>query len=292
MRRAHHTGGNAGTRAALIGGADFSSNTGISFELGFPPKGTHAHSMVQVFLASGEGELEAFKAYARAYPDDCLLLVDTINTLESGIPNAIRVFEILRRNGHRPVGIRLDSGDLAYLAIQASIMLDKAGFEDTIIVLSNNIDEMVLLQIMRQINDEAPRYRVNPQKLINRLVYGVGTNLITSQGKSALDGVYKLTAVKNGEVWSPALKISDSAQKTTIPGNKQLWRIYDTRKLANADLITFDGENLSEMQEIILHHPSDSDVSRTMNKGEISSVEPLLVDIIKDGKNLLLFCFN
>jgi nicotinate phosphoribosyltransferase len=240
--------------------------------------------MVQVFLASGEGELEAFKAYARAYPDDCLLLVDTINTLESGIPNAIRVFEILRRNGHRPVGIRLDSGDLAYLAIQASIMLDKAGFEDTIIVLSNNIDEMVLLQIMRQINDEAPRYRVNPQKLINRLVYGVGTNLITSQGKSALDGVYKLTAVKNGEVWSPALKISDSAQKTTIPGNKQLWRIYDTRKLANADLITFDGENLSEMQEIILHHPSDSDVSRTMNKGEISSVEPLLVDIIKDGK--------
>lgn len=283
LRRAHHTGGNAGTRAALIGGADFSSNTGISFKLGFPPKGTHAHSMVQVFLASGEGELKAFKAYASAYPDDCLLLVDTINTLESGIPNAIRVFEMLRSEGHRPVGIRLDSGDLAYLAIQASAMLDKAGFEDTIIVLSNNIDEMVLLQIMRQINDEAPRYRVNPQKLINRLVYGVGTNLITSQGRSALDGVYKLTAVKNGEVWSPALKISDSAQKATIPGNKQLWRIYDTRNLANADLITFDNEIPSEMQEIILRHPFDSDVSRTMNKGEVSSIEPLLVDIIKDG---------
>jgi nicotinate phosphoribosyltransferase len=284
LRRAHHTGGNAGTRAALIGGADFSSNTGISFELGFPPKGTHAHSMIQVFLASGEGELEAFKAYARAYPDDCLLLVDTINTLESGVPNAIRVFEMLRRDGHRPVGIRLDSGDLAYLAIQASLMLDKAGFENTIIVLSNNIDEMVLLQIMRQINDEAPRYGVDPQKLINRLVYGVGTRLITSQGRSALDGVYKLTAVKNGEVWSPAIKISDSAKKATIPGNKQLWRIYDSRKLANADLITFSNENPSEMKEIILHHPFDSDVSRTMSKDEISSIEPLLVDIIKDGK--------
>jgi len=284
LRRAHHTGGNAGTRAALIGGADFSSNTGISFELGLPPKGTHAHSMVQVFLASGEGELEAFKAYARAYPDDCLLLVDTINTLESGVPNAIRVFEMLRRDGHRPLGIRLDSGDLAYLAIQASLMLDKAGFEDTIIVLSNNIDEIVLLQIMRQINDEAPRYQVNPQKLINRLVYGVGTKLITSQGRSALDGVYKLTAVKNGDVWSPALKISDSTQKTTIPGNKQLWRIYDNRKLANADLITFENENPSEIQEIILHHPFDSDISRTMRKNEIAFIEPLLVDIIKDGK--------
>jgi nicotinate phosphoribosyltransferase len=284
LRRAHHTGGNAGTRAALIGGADYSSNTGISFELGLPPKGTHAHSMVQVFLASGEGELEAFKAYARAYPDDCLLLVDTINTLESGVPNAIRVFEMLRRDGHRPAGIRLDSGDLAYLAIQASIMLDKAGFDDTMIVLSNNIDEMVLLQIMRQIHDEAPRYRVNPQKLINRLVYGVGTNLITSQGRSALDGVYKLTAVKNGEVWSPAIKITDSVQKATIPGNKQLWRIYDTRKLANADLITIDNEDPSEMQKIILHHPFDSDVSRTMSKVDISFIEPLLVDIIKDGK--------
>lgn len=284
LRRAHHTGANAGTRAALIGGADFSSNTGISCKLDFPPRGTHAHSMVQVFLAAGEGELAAFRAYARTYPDDCLLLVDTINTLESGIPNAIRVFEMLRREGHRPVGIRLDSGDLAYLAIQGAAMLDKAGFEDTIIVLSNNIDEMVLLQVLRQINDESPRYGINPQKIINRLVYGVGTNLITSQGRCALDGVYKLTAVKNDQDWFPSLKISDSVQKASIPGCKQLWRIYDSRNLSNADLLTLDYENPSVMQEILLHHPFDADANRTMNKSDISNVEPLLVEIVKEGK--------
>ena len=117
VRRAQGLGANAGTRAALIGGADFSSNVGVSHELGFAAKGTHAHSMVQTFMALGEGELGAFRAYATIYPDDCLLLVDTINTLESGVPNAIRVFEELRRKGHAPVGVRLDSGDLAYLSI-------------------------------------------------------------------------------------------------------------------------------------------------------------------------------
>ena len=110
LRRAQDRGGNAGTRAALIGGADFTSNTGISYALGYPPKGTHAHSMVQAFMALGEGELAAFRAYADVFPDDCLLLVDTINTLESGIPNAIRVFEELKKKGHKPLGIRLDSG--------------------------------------------------------------------------------------------------------------------------------------------------------------------------------------
>ncbi|HEX3019624.1 MAG TPA: nicotinate phosphoribosyltransferase [Chitinispirillaceae bacterium] len=284
LRRAHNTGANAGTRAALIGGADFSSNTGMSCKLGFAPKGTHAHSMVQVFMALGEGELGAFMAYAKAYPDDCLLLVDTINTLESGIPNAIKVFEMLRRKGHHPVGIRLDSGDLAYLAIQGSAMLDNAGFDDTVIVLSNNIDEMVLLQIVRQISDEAPHYGVDPQKVISRLIYGVGTNLITSQGRSALDGVYKLTAVKNDDTWVPALKISDSAQKATIPGNKQLWRIYDTRKLATADLISLHYENPVEWHQVFLQHPFESDLNRIVGKTDISSIEPLFTDIIKDGK--------
>src|SRR5574340_418662 len=112
MRRGQERGANAGTRAALIGGADFSSNVGVSHVLGYAPKGTHAHSMVQAFMALGEGELGAFRAYAEVYPDDCLLLVDTVNTLESGVPNAIRVFEELRRKGHSPAGIRLDSGDL------------------------------------------------------------------------------------------------------------------------------------------------------------------------------------
>jgi nicotinate phosphoribosyltransferase len=128
MRRGHERGVNAGARAALIGGADFTSNVGASAALNFPPKGTHAHSMVQLFMALGEGELGAFEAYADVYPDDCLLLVDTVDTLNSGLPNAIKVFEKLRQKGHKPVGIRLDSGDLAYLAVQAARMLDKAGF--------------------------------------------------------------------------------------------------------------------------------------------------------------------
>ncbi|MBN2304126.1 MAG: nicotinate phosphoribosyltransferase, partial [Anaerolineae bacterium] len=157
LRRGHDRGANAGARAALIGGADFTSNVGISRVLGYPPKGTHAHSMVQVFMALGLGELGAFRAYADLYPDDCLLLVDTIDTLQSGIPNAITVFEELRRKGYEPVGIRLDSGDLAHLSIQAARMLDEAGFPDTVIVLSNNLDEMVIWQIITQIRDEAPR---------------------------------------------------------------------------------------------------------------------------------------
>ncbi|HPJ72867.1 MAG TPA: nicotinate phosphoribosyltransferase, partial [bacterium] len=117
LRRAQERGGNAGARAALIGGADYSSNVALSSRLGLPAKGTHGHSLVQLFLALGHSELDAFRAYAEIYPDDCILLVDTIDTLGSGIPNAIRVFEELKRGGHRPVGIRLDSGDLAHLSI-------------------------------------------------------------------------------------------------------------------------------------------------------------------------------
>ena len=130
VRRAHDRGGNAGTRAALIGGADFSSNAGISHLLGYSPKGTHAHSLVQAFLAQGMTELDAFQAYAEVYPDECLLLVDTIDTLASGVPNAIRVFETLRQKGHTPVGVRLDSGDLAFLSTHVAKMLDDAGFPD------------------------------------------------------------------------------------------------------------------------------------------------------------------
>ncbi len=171
LRRGPEKGANAGARAALIGGADFTSNVGISQVLGYPPKGTHAHSMVQVFMALGQSELDAFRAYADVYPDDCLLLVDTVNTLESGIPNAITVFEELRRKGHKPVGIRLDSGDLAYLSIRAAKMLNEAGFPDVSIVLSNQLDELVLWQILTQLEQEAGKYGVDPDKLINRLVY-------------------------------------------------------------------------------------------------------------------------
>ena len=203
LRRGPDKGVNAGARAALIGGADFTSNVGISHVLGFPPKGTHAHSMVQIFMALGQSELDAFRAYADVYPDDCLLLVDTVDTLESGIPNAITIFDELRQKGHEPVGIRLDSGDLAYLSIQAAKMLDDAGFPDVSIVLSNQLDELVIWQILTQLEQEAGKYGVNPDKLIDRLVYGVGTNLITSSGDSSLDGVYKLVAVRDDFAMDP-----------------------------------------------------------------------------------------
>jgi nicotinate phosphoribosyltransferase len=284
VRRGQDLGANAGTRAALIGGADFSSNVGISHVLGYPPKGTHAHSMVQLFMTMGEGELGAFRAYADVYPDDCLLLVDTINTLESGIPNAITVFEELRRKGHEPVGIRLDSGDLAYLSIQAARMLDKAGFPDTQIVLSNNLDELVIWQIITQITDEAPRYGVEPDKLLARLVYGVGTRLITSEGDPALGGVYKLVAVEHQGTWLPAIKVSESPDKTPNPGNKQVWRVYDRRGKATADLLSLAGENPRAEERLVLRHYGDATKFRTLQPGDCSELEPLLVDVLRAGK--------
>ena len=283
MRRAQEKGANAGARSALIGGADFSSNTGASCALGFPPKGTHAHSMVQAFMALGEDEAGAFRSYAEVYPDDCLLLVDTVNTLESGVPGAIKVFEELKRKGHRPVGIRLDSGDLAYLSIRAAKMLNDAGFPDTVILLSNQLDEIVIWQILTQIEAEASKYGIDPDALINRLIFGVGTRLITSHGHPALDGVYKMTALKVNGKWVPSIKISESVKKIPNPGPKQVWRIYDRRGRATADLISTEGETLPEKESLTLHHPSEEEVSRTLKRSEISEMEPLLVQVIKDS---------
>ncbi|HID89272.1 MAG TPA: nicotinate phosphoribosyltransferase [Anaerolineae bacterium] len=284
LRRAQERAALAGARAALIGGADFTSNVGISHVLGYPPKGTHAHSMVQVFMAMGGGELEAFRAYAEVYPDDCLLLVDTVNTLESGLPNAIKVFEELRRKGHEPVGIRLDSGDLAHLAIQSARMLDEAGFPDTVIVLSNQLDELVIWEIITQIEKEAPRYGVDPDRLISRLVYGVGTRLITSQGASALDGVYKLVAVQDGGRWMPAIKVSETPEKTINPGYKHVWRLYDRRGKATADLLSLEDEDPRTMETVLLHHPIDHTTYRILRRDEITEIEPLLVDVLKGGR--------
>ncbi len=286
MRRGHERGVNAGTRAALIGGADFSSNAGISHVLGVPPKGTHAHSMVQLFMALGEGELTAFQAYADVYPDDCLLLVDTINTLESGVPNAIAVFEKLRQKGHRPIGIRLDSGDLAYLTVQAAIMLNQAGFPDISIVLSNNLDEMTILQILSQIRQEAAQYGQDAEGIIKRLAYGVGTQLIVSEGNSALGGVYKLVAVEDKGAWQPAIKVSETPLKTPNPGHKRAWRIYDERGQATADLLTLadQEERPTPGQPISLQHPSDYGVNRVLEKGQTTAVEPLHEPILEEGK--------
>ncbi len=284
LRRGHGKGANAAARAALIGGADFTSNVGVSAILGYPPKGTHAHSLVQLYISLGMSELDAFRAFAELYPDDTTLLVDTIDTLESGIPNAIKVFEELRRKGHQPVGVRLDSGDLAYLSIQAARMLDAAGFSDVSIVLSNNLDELVIWQIITQIEEEAPRYGVDPTHLIHRLVYGVGTRLITSWGDPALGGVYKLVAVHDQGKWVPAIKISESPSKTPNPGYKTVWRLYDQRGKATADMVGLEEDDPRQLDPIILHHPTDYTKVRQLRNGQVQRVEPLLVEILRQGK--------
>jgi nicotinate phosphoribosyltransferase len=284
LRRGHERGANAGARAALIGGADFSSNVGLSHVVGLTPKGTHAHSMVQAFMALGMSELDAFRAYAKVYPDDCLLLVDTIDTLESGVPNAIRVFEELKRQGHEPMGIRLDSGDLAFLSIQAAKMMNEAGFPKTSIVLSNDLDELFILQILTQISHEAPRYGVDPDHLIDRLVYGVGTRLITSWGEPALGGVYKLVAIRDEDRWVPVLKVSESSAKTPNPGHKLVWRVYDQRGKATADLLSLEDEDPRQMERVSLHHPTRHTTYRVLEQKDISEIEPLLVDVLRDGE--------
>lgn len=284
LRRAPDRGANAGSRAALIGGADYTSNVGVSRSMGIASKGTHAHSLVQVFMARGEGELGAFRAFAELYPDDCLLLVDTIDTIESGVPNAITVFEELRAKGHEPIGIRLDSGDLAYLSIQAAQRLNEAGFPGVSIVLSSNLDELAIWQIISQIEEEAARYGVDPAQLIGRLTYGVGTRMITSQGDSALDGVYKLVALREAGSWIPVLKVSEARAKIPNPGKKQTWRFYDQRRTATADVLGVEEEDPLSEERVTLHHPTEHTSHRTLDRAAISEVEPLGVEILREGE--------
>ncbi len=277
MRRAPDRGATAASRASLVGGADFSSNVGMSHAVGFPPKGTHAHSMVQVFMALGEGELGAFRAYADIYPDECILLVDTINTLDSGLPNAIRVFEELEARGHRPRGIRLDSGDLAHLAVQSARILDKAGFGYVSIVISSGLDEITIWQILNQIVVEAARNGIDAESVLDRLVFGVGTKMATSEGDPSLDGVYKLVAVEEAGEWRPAIKLSDTPAKVVNPGRKEVVRVYDERGSATADVMCQRGEEL--VPPLFLHHPTEPGVARTLEAGGISSLESLLVEV-------------
>lgn len=284
MRRAPTgDGADAASRAALVGGAASTSNAGVGYRLGVLPSGTHAHSMVQAFLALGHSELDAFMAYADVYPDDCLLLVDTVNTLASGVPNAIAVFEKLRRGGHRPVGIRLDSGDLAYLAVEASRMLDQAGFPDTTIVLSSQLDELTIWQILAQIESEAGRTGVDADHVVSRLVFGVGSRLATSDGDPSLDGVYKVVAVEKDGAWRPAMKLSDSPAKMLNPGAKRLWRLYDARGKATADVMSTGDEVLVPGEPLRLYHHGRFDVSRTLAAGAWTRVEELPVTVVDKG---------
>jgi nicotinate phosphoribosyltransferase len=284
LRRSPAKGGEAATRASLIGGANRSSAVSLSHLLGLPSSGTHAHSLVQAFLALGYSEEEAFQAFAEVFPDDTILLLDTVDTLHSGLPHAIRVFEALRRKGHRPVGVRIDSGDLAYLAIQVAKELDKAGFPETLIVLSGDLDELVIWQIKSQILEEAPRYGVDPDRLLRRLVYGVGTKMVVSWGHPALGGVYKLVAIRENGTWAPAIKISDSLEKILNPGHKRVYRVYDQRGLATADLLATAEETLRSDQPLCLRHPTDPTKRRTLRPGEFT-LEPLLEEVYR-GRRL------
>lgn len=282
MRRGQESAVHAGTRAALVGGVQGTSNTAAGLALGRAPSGTHAHSLVQAFQAAGAGELEAFRAYAHRYPDDCLLLVDTVDTLASGLPHAIKVFEELRRAGHRPAGIRLDSGDLAHLALRCARELDRAGFPDVTITLSNQLDELTVWQILRQIEEEAPALGLDARAVTKRLAFGVGTRLITSAGAPALDLVYKLVALRHEGAWRPTAKRSDTPTKATTPGPKGLHRLYDDRGRATADLVTLASEAPDATSDVTLHHPVEP-VARTLPPGAVSEIEPLLATRWEDG---------
>lgn len=251
-----------GARAAYIGGCRSTSNVMAGKLFGIPVKGTHSHSWVMSFPT----ELEAFERYADIYPDVCLLLVDTYDTLKSGVPNAIKVFDKLKAQGHKPVGIRLDSGDLAYLSRQARKMLDKAGHSDCKIYASNDIDENVLLALNSQ------DAKVD--------VYGIGTKLITSFSNASLGGVYKLCAIEENGVLVPRIKVSNSIEKTTNPGVKKLVRIYKDG-MAAADLICLHDEVIDTSKPLTVFHPEQTWKKTTFTE---YTVKELLVDVIKDGK--------
>lgn len=254
-----------GARAAVIGGCSSTSNVIAGQLFGIPVSGTMAHSWIMDF----DSEYEAFKAYADSYPDNCLLLVDTYDTLRSGVPNAIKVFKELAAAGHRPRGIRLDSGDFAYLSKKARKMLDAAGFPDAIICASGDLDEYSMTSLMQQ------GAKID--------LWGVGTKLITSQEMPALGGVYKLAAVvREDGTMIPKIKLSDNAAKITNPSFKNLFRLYDKESgMAIADLITMREEAVEEEQPLTIFHPLETWKRTTVKNFR---AEPLLHTIVKRGK--------
>ncbi len=235
LRRAHAFGAAHASRAAVVGGFDSTSNVYAAFRYGLRPAGTQAHS----YIESYGDELSAFRKYAEAFPDQCILLVDTYETLRSGVPNAIRVAKELGERGHRLIGIRLDSGDLAYLSKTARQMLDEAGLSDVKIVASNLLDEHLIKSLLEQ---GAP---------ID--IFGVGTKLVTGAPDASLDGVYKLAQV-GGE---PRLKLSENLSKITLPGRKKVLRSLDDRGFFRADAVVLEEED--EPQR--MYHPSETEKS-------------------------------
>ncbi len=253
-----------GARAAYIGGCAGTACTISDKEMGTPALGTMAHSWVQMF----DSELDAFRAYAKCYPDVCLLLVDTYNVLKSGIPNAIKVFNELRAEGHEPAGIRIDSGDITYLSRKARKMLDDAGFPNAKICISNSLDEYIIEDILRQ------------GACIDS--FGVGERLITSRSEPVFGGVYKLTAVeKDGQI-IPKIKLSENVTKITTPDFKELWRFYDkTTGKAIADLITCYGEEVDDTKPYTIFDPEHPYKKKTVTD---FTAKKLLVQIFDKGE--------
>ena len=265
-RRAQgYEGAILGARAAYIGGAVGTACTIVDRDFSIPALGTMAHSWIQIFPT----ELEAFRAYARLYPDNCVLLVDTYNVLKSGVPNAIKVFEeeVVPR-GFRPKGIRIDSGDIAYLSKEARKMLDDAGFHDCQIVASSSLDEYVIRDLLNQ------RAQIDS--------FGVGERLITARSEPVFGGVYKLTAIEeNGEI-IPKIKVSENVGKITTPGFKQLYRLYDrTTNKAIADVITLHDEEIDDTKPYEIFHPLFTWKRKTLNN---FYAKKLLVKIFDKGE--------
>ena len=259
-----------GARAAMIGGCIGTSNvlTGQMFQV--PVKGTHAHSWIMSF----PDEYTAFKTYAELYPNACILLVDTYDVLNSGVPNAIRVFQEMKEAGYemKGYGIRIDSGDLAYLSKQAYKMLDEAGFGDAIISASSDLDEYLIESL------KAQGAKINS--------WGVGTNMITCQDTPAFGGVYKLAAIKNTEDqdFVPKIKLSENVEKVTNPGNKTIYRIYDkkTGKI-RADLICLANETFNPDEDMIIFDPMAT-WKKTKIAGGSYTLRELLVPIFLKGE--------
>lgn len=257
-----------GARAAVIGGCIGTSNVLAAQRFDVPALGTHAHSWIMSF----EDELTAFRKYAELYPNNTTLLVDTYDTLRSGVPNAITVFKELRDAGKMPrsYGIRLDSGDLAYLSKKARVMLDKAGFEDAVICASSDLDETLIDALKTQ------------GAAINS--WGVGTNLITSKDCPSFGGVYKLAAIeRNGEL-IPKIKLSENSWKITNPGNKTIYRIYDkTSGKIKADVISLADETINTEEPLLLFDPIDT-WKKTLLQPDTYLVKELLVPIFQSGQ--------
>ena len=261
--------GTYGARAAVIGGCIGTSNvlTGKMFDV--PVLGTHAHSWIMSF----PDEYTAFKTYAELYPGACTLLVDTYDTLKSGVPNAIRVFKEMQETGKLSgrYGIRLDSGDLAYLSKEARKMLDAAGFEDAVIAASSDLDE----------------YLIDSLKSQGAAItsWGVGTNLITSKDCPAFGGVYKLAAVKTGDgEFVPKIKLSENTEKITNPGNKTVYRIYEkTNGKLKADLISLVDDVFDESKDLVIFDPQAT-WKKTHLKGGTYTMKELMVKVFDKGE--------